>query len=208
MFPMTATGAELVAIARLRSEIATLARGGEYALAGSRLLDLARLDLRVGLRADALAARGDQAGTEEADRVIQIARDRALEHGLTDLHVAALIGQAGLMSQRGKTAGALDRCIEVARIGADGGNLGRYVAAVGLMSQIYQNHGDYPSAYRTIAESYHALRQVQGDGVRPMFERLVESLRDRMGRDRFSKMIDDVSRARRLADELTSSTRA
>ena len=54
MFPMTATGADLVSIARLRSEIATLARGGEYALAGSRLLDLARLDLRVGLRADAL----------------------------------------------------------------------------------------------------------------------------------------------------------
>lgn len=157
-------------------------------------------------RAAALAARGDQAGTEEADRVIQIARDRALEHGLTDLHVAALIGQAGLMSQRGKTAGALDRCIEVARIGADGGNLGRYVAAVGLMSQIYQNHGDFPSAYRTIAESYHALRAVQGDGVKPMFERLLEPLRDRMGRDRFAKMIDDVSRARRLADELTSTS--
>jgi len=157
-------------------------------------------------RAAALAARGDQAGAEEADRVIQIARDRALEHGLTDLHVAALIGQAGLMSQRGKTAGALDRCIEVARLGADGGNLGRYVAAVGLMSQIYQNHGDFPSAYRTIAESYHALRAVQGDVVKPMFERLLEPLRDRMGRDRFAKMIDDVSRARRLADELTSTS--
>ncbi len=138
--------------------------------------------------------------------MIQIARDRALEHGLTDLHVAALIGQAGLMSQRGKTAGALDRCIEVARLGADGGNLGRYVAAVGLMSQIYQNHGDFPSAYRTIAESYHALRAVQGDVVKPMFERLLEPLRDRMGRDRFAKMIDDVSRARRLADELTSTS--
>ena len=157
-------------------------------------------------RASALAARGDQAGAEEADRVIQIACDRALEHGLTDLHVAALIGQAGLMSQRGKTAGALDRCIEIARIGADGGNLGRYVSAVGLMSQIYQNHGDFPSAYRTIAESYHALRAVQGDQVKPMFERLLEPLRDRMGRDRFAKMIDDVSRARRLADELTSTS--
>jgi hypothetical protein len=155
-------------------------------------------------RAAALSGRGDLAGAEEADRVIQIARDRALEHGLADLHVAALIGQAGLMSQRGKTAGALDRCIEIARIGADGGNLGRYVSAVGLMSQIYQNHGDFPSAYRTIAESYHALREVQGETVKPMFTGLVETLRDRMGPDRFSKMIDDVSRARRLADDLTA----
>ena len=74
------------------------------------------------------------------------------------------------------------------------------------MSQIYQNHGDFPSAYRTVAESYHALRQVQGDSVKPMFERLLEPLRDRMGRDRFNKMIEDVSRARRLADELTSTS--
>ncbi|MBK9035013.1 MAG: hypothetical protein IPL61_27745 [Myxococcales bacterium] len=194
-----------------------LARG-DAATAANQLREIVRIatehaspadeiEARIA-RAAALAARGDLAGAEEADRVIQIARDRALEHGLTDLHVAALIGQAGLMSQRNKTAGALDRCIEVARIGAAGGDLGRYVAAVGLMSQIYQNHGDYPSAYRTIAESYHALRQVQGDGVRPMFERLIESLRDHMGRARFTKMIDDVSRARRLADELTSSPSA
>ncbi|MEZ4404453.1 MAG: hypothetical protein R3B06_30820 [Kofleriaceae bacterium] len=155
-------------------------------------------------RAAALAARGDAAGVEEAERVVQIACDRALEHGLTDLHVAALIGQAGLMSQRDRTAGALDRCIEIARIGAAGGNVGRYVAAVGLMSQIYQNHGDFPSAYRTIAESYHALKAVAGDEIRPMFERLIEALRERMGPPRFTKMIDDVSRARRLADELTS----
>jgi|GEM_PF-2123467 len=154
-------------------------------------------------RAAALSGRGDLAGAEEADRVVQIARDRALEHGLTDLHVAALIGQAGLMSQRGKTAGALDRCIEVAKIGVSGGNLGRYLAAVGLMSTIYQNHGDFPSAYRTIAESYHALREVQGETVKPMFTPLLDTLRDRMGGERFAKMIDDVSRARRLADELT-----
>lgn len=38
----------------MRSEIATLARGGEYHLAGRLLLDLAAVDLRAGLRADAL----------------------------------------------------------------------------------------------------------------------------------------------------------
>lgn len=158
-------------------------------------------------RAAALQGRGDLAGLEEAERVVQIARDRALEAGLPDLHVAALIGQAGLMSARGKTAGALERCIEIARSGVANGNLGRYIAAVGLMSTIYQNHGDFPSAYRTIAESYHALREVQGDTVKPMFTPLLETLRDRMGGARFAKMIDDVGRARRLADELTS-TRA
>lgn len=200
-----------------RQLLATDALGrGDAATAANHLREVVRvahehgspadeIEARIA-RASALSARGDLAGGEEADRVIQIAVDRALEHGLTDLHVAALIGQAGLMSQRGRTAGALDRCLEVARIAAGGGNLGRYVAAVGLMAQIYQNHGDYPSAYRTIAESYHALRQVQGDAVKPMFERLLEPLRDRMGRDRFHKMIDDVSRARRLADELTSTS--
>ena len=151
-------------------------------------------------RAAALAGRGDQAGAEEAERVIQVARDRALEHDLQDLHVGALIAQAGLMSMRGKTQGALDRCLEIARIGEKGGDLRRYVAAVGLMSQIYQNHGDFPSAYRTIAESYHALRSVQGDTVKPLFTPLLETLRDRIGADRFTALVDDVNRARQLAE--------
>lgn len=51
---MSASGRDLVRAARLRSEIATLARGGEYSLAGRLLLDLAAVDLRVGMRADAL----------------------------------------------------------------------------------------------------------------------------------------------------------
>lgn len=151
-------------------------------------------------RAAALAARGDLAGQEEAERVIQVARDRALEHGLEDLHVGALIAQAGLMSQRGKTQGALDRCLEIARIGEGGGDLRRYVAAVGLMSQVYQNHGDFPSAYRTIAESYHALRSLHGDEVKPLFTPLLETLRDRIGPERFTRLVDDVNRARRLAE--------
>ena len=151
-------------------------------------------------RAAALAARGDLAGGEEAERVIQIARDRALEHGLDDLHVGALIAQAGLMSQRGKTAGALDRALEVARIGQAGGDLRRYVAAVGLMATLYANHGDHPSAYRTIAESYHALRAIHGDAVKPLFTPLLETLRDRLGPTRFATLVDDVNRARALAE--------
>ena len=39
-----------------------------------------------------------------------------------------------------------------------------------------------------------------------VLSQIPEPLRDRMGRDRFAKMIDDVSRARRLADELTSTS--
>lgn len=155
-------------------------------------------------RAAALSARGDRAGGEEAERVIQVARDRALERGLEDLHVATLIAQAGLMSQRGKTAGALERCLEIARVGQAGGDLRRYVAAVGLMSQIYQNHGDFPSAYRTIADSYHALRSAQGDAVKPLFTPLLETLRDRVGADRFQTLVDDVNRARALAESVTA----
>jgi hypothetical protein len=106
------------------------------------------------------------------------------------------------MSLRGKTAGALERALEIARIGEAGGDVRRYVAAVGLMSQIYQNHGDFPSAYRTIAESYHALRSLHGDQVKPLFTPLLETLRDRIGPDRFTTLVDDVNRARRLAESL------
>jgi hypothetical protein len=151
-------------------------------------------------RASALMARGDRPGLDEAERVVQIARDRALEHGLEDLHVAALIAQAGLMDERGKTQGALDRCLEIARSGAANGDVRRYIAAVGIMSNIYQKNGDFPSAYRAIAESYHALSTATGKDVKPLFTPLLESLRDVMGPERFSKMVDDVNTARRLAD--------
>ncbi|MEZ4404452.1 MAG: hypothetical protein R3B06_30815 [Kofleriaceae bacterium] len=64
---MPASGRDLVAIARLRSDIAVLARGGEYTLASARLLALAALDLRVGLRADAFL-RARQAAEIASDR--------------------------------------------------------------------------------------------------------------------------------------------
>lgn len=100
MFPMTATGAELVAIARLRSEIATLARGGEYALAGSRLLDLARLDLRVGLRADALLR------TRQAAELARESGDLA-EELQAELLLALATIQAGVASDGEAAADAV-----------------------------------------------------------------------------------------------------
>lgn len=68
--------------ARLRTEIATLARGGEYQLAGSLLLDLAKVDLRAGLRADALLR------TRQAARLAAQTGD--LEHELRAALVLAI----------------------------------------------------------------------------------------------------------------------
>ena len=59
---------------------------------------------------------------------------------------------------------------------------------------------DTPSAYRTIAESYHALRAIHGDAVKPLFTPLLETLRDRLGPTRFATLVDDVNRARALAE--------
>lgn len=51
---VSAKPSDLATAARLRSEIATLARGGEYGIAIERLCALAAVDLRAGLTADAL----------------------------------------------------------------------------------------------------------------------------------------------------------
>ena len=82
---VTAAAKDLTAAARLRIEIAALARGGEYDLATARLCELAALDLRAGLTADALL-RSRQAAT--------IARDHA---DLADELKAHLVLAMGLM---------------------------------------------------------------------------------------------------------------
>jgi len=94
---MPATGPDLVLAARLRSEIATLARGGEYRLAGSLLLDLAAVDLRVGLRADALLR------TRQASKLAQETGDLA-EELRAELVLAMAQISAGEPEQAEKTA--------------------------------------------------------------------------------------------------------
>ena len=152
--------------------------------------------------AGALVERGDAIGLEEATRHVQAASERARGHGLDGAYVASLIGQAGVLARRGKIAGAIERCLEIARLGAAQGDAVRLVAAVGLMAELYAQTGDHASAYRTIAEAYQGLRDATGADVEPMFRPHLAALRDRMGEARFREMIEDVHKARLLADSL------
>jgi hypothetical protein len=161
------------------------------------------IETRLSL-AGALVARGDAIGLQEATRHVQVARETARARGLDAAHVASLIGQAGLLARRGKLADALERCLEIARMGAQTGDAPRLVAAVGLMAELYAQRGDYASAYRTIAEAYQGLRDATGADVEPLFRPHLSALREQMGDARFQQMIVDVHAARRLADALAS----
>lgn len=149
--------------------------------------------------AGALTARGDAIGLEEASRHVQAARELARRHDLAPEHVAALIGDAGILARRGKVASAIDRCLEIARLGAAAGDSDRLVAAVGLMAELYAQTGDYASAYRAIAEAYHGLRDATGVECEPLFRPHLAALRDRMGQARFDQLTRDVRQARQLA---------
>jgi len=151
---------------------------------------------------------GTSVGAEEAARVVQIARDRALEHGLTELHHAALLAQAGALSEAGKTAGAIDRVLELARLAAAEGNASQFVASVGIMAELYSRSGDHVSAFRTIAESNHALSAATKADTAPLFRPHLARLRDQVGEERFAKIIADVDRANRLADEIAKKKRS
>jgi hypothetical protein len=145
---------------------------------------------------------GTPIGAEEAARVVQIARDRALEHGLTELHDAALLAQAGALAEAGKTAGAIDRVLELARSAAAANDASQFVASVGIMAELYSRSGDHVSAFRTIAESNHALSKATGSDTAPLFRPHLARLRDQVGEERFAKIVADVDRANRLADEI------
>ncbi len=181
------------------------------------------VEMRLAL-AGVLVERGDTIGLEEATRHVQAARERAgsasrdgtrtegvgrpESETMDQLQVAALIGQAGVLARRGKVVSAIDRCLEIARLGAARGDAPRLVAAVGLMAELYGQTGDYASAYRTIAEAYQGLRDATGNDVEPLFRPHLAALRDRMGGDRFDRMIEDVRKARTLADNLTTESRS
>ena len=162
------------------------------------------VEMRLAL-AGVLVERGDAIGLEEATRHVQAAREK---HPSDELNVAALIGQAGVLARRGKIGNAIDRCLEIARLGAAQGDAPRLVAAVGLMAELYGQTGDYASAYRTIAEAYQGLRDATGNDVEPLFRPHLAALRDRMGGDHFDRMIEDVRKARTLADDLTPESRS
>ncbi len=139
---------------------------------------------------------------DEAARHVQRARDTALEHELTELHHAALIAQAGVLADGGKTAGALDRMLQLARSAAADQDVPRYVAAVGMMAELYARSGDAISAFRTITESHRALSEATKSDATPLFRPHLAALRERIGSERLEQIAADISRANQLAAEL------
>ncbi len=188
---------------------AAMARGEPAAPHLRALVALARdhaspedeIEARVTL-ASVLATSADPIGLEEAARTIQIARDRALEHGLTALHRATLLAQAGVLAAHGRTAGALDRALELARAAQAEGDVSGYVAAVGVMAELYARAGDHVSAFRTIVEANAALGTALGTNVGPLFRDHLARLRERVGAARLDRIAADVDRSNRLAGQI------
>lgn len=152
------------------------------------------LDVRVGL-AGTLVQRGDPVGWDEAEKHLQITRDTALEHGLDGQYMAALVGQAGLMAHKGRTHAALDRCLEIAEVAGSKKDLPRYIAAVSLMSSIYERKGDLASAYRTFAEAHAALKEQLGAGATDLIRPPLSAFAARIGQDKFAEIAAAVNKA-------------
>jgi hypothetical protein len=102
----------------------------------------------------------------------------------------------------GQTAAALDRVLELARASVAGQDVQQYVAAVGIMSELYARSGDHVSAFRVIAESRLALARATGSDTMPLFRPLLARLRDRIGESKLERIAADVEQANRLADRL------
>ena len=190
----------LVALAldRVDEACATLRGAIAIAKAAGGLED--ELETRVQL-AGFLVQRGDPVAFDEAERHLQIARDGAIDAGLDTTHMSALVGQAGLLAQKGQTHAALDRCLEIARSAAAKQDLPRYGAAVALMSHIYEQKGDLASAYRTLAEANASLRDTVGDqAARDVIRPHVEAFADRVGPEKFRMIAESVNKAARAKD--------
>jgi tetratricopeptide (TPR) repeat protein len=152
------------------------------------------LEMRIAL-AGTLTERGELVSLEEAEKHLQITRDSAQEHGLDSLHMAALIGQAGLFAKKGQTQAALDRCLEIAQSAVAKQDLPRYGAAVALMSQIYEQKGDLASAYRTFADANAMLRETLGELSKDVIRPHLTAFADRIGREKFQEIAAQVTRA-------------
>ena len=202
----------LDAIYLFRQALAAIGLGQGQDSALHQLRELITLCKQVGAAGDEIHARialagvlterGDLVGLEEAGRHLELARTRALEHDLEELHALTMIGQAGFLARRGKTQGALDICLAIARNAVARKDVGRYVGAAVLMSTIYELRGDFPTAYRALAEAQQGLQDKIGAQADKLFEPHLFGLADRMGRERFVAMIYDVRKADEVARTL------
>lgn len=162
---------------------------------------LDEIETRLAL-ASVLVAQGSQVALDEAQRTVQLARELALEHHADSLHEAALIAQAGVLSAAGKTAGAIDRVLELARVAVAKQDVQQYVASVGIMAELYAKTGDHVSAFRTIVESHHALATATGSDTTHLFRPLLARLRDRVGAARLEQIANEAQLANALADQI------
>jgi tetratricopeptide (TPR) repeat protein len=150
-----------------------------------------------------LIEKGDPVSLDEAGRHLQIARDRALDGDLEDLHMLALIGQAGYLARRGRVHGAIDRCLEIARSAVDRQDVLRYVGAAALMSTIYELRGDLMSACRTLVEAEHGLGEPLGDPqARELIRPHLHGLAGRIGKERFLEILARIRAAHDIADDV------
>jgi len=154
--------------------------------------------------ASALVATDSLIALDEALRTVQVARDRTLEHQLDDLHQATLVAQAGVLSAAGKTAGAIDRVLELARLAVAKQDVPQYVGAVAIMAELYAKTGDHVSAFRTIAESHAALAAATNSDTTSLFRPLLERLRERVGGERLDRIAREVETANRLAEQISA----
>jgi hypothetical protein len=150
----------------------------------------------------ALVATGDAIARDEAASTINHALELAERHQLVELRHAALIAQAGVLASAGKTANAIDRVLELARSAVERHDIAQYVAAVGIMAELYARSGDHVSAFRSIVEAHRALADAVGCDVTERFRPLLARLRDRIGEARLLKIAADVEQANRLAAQI------
>ncbi len=165
------------------------------------------IEARLAL-AGALVATGDVIAREEAASTVQHALELAERHELVELRHAALIAQAGVLASAGKTANAIDRVLELARSAVARADIAQYVAAVGIMAELYARSGDHVSAFRSIVEAHRALADAtagvagSSEATAERFRPLLARLRDRIGEQRLLKIAADVEHANRLADQI------
>jgi tetratricopeptide (TPR) repeat protein len=167
------------------------------------------IEARLAL-AGALVATGDPIARDEAAGTVSRALELAERHALVELRHAALIAQAGVLASGGKTASAIDRVLELARSAVARADIAEYVAAVGIMAELYARSGDHVSAFRTIVEAHRALADATGasDAAVERFRPLLARLRDRIGEDRLMKIAADVEHANHLADQIAHQNRS
>jgi hypothetical protein len=63
------------------------------------------------------------------------------------------------------------------------------------MSSIYEQKGDFASAYRTFAEAHASLREKLGDRAKDLIRPPMSAFAARIGHEKFSEIAEAVTKA-------------